>query len=314
LYGGTIGYCSECVELGRPEYTTQKDPAVIHQYKVHYKQPQKILWVTAFRDIGRNDWTFGQRSVDEYFKCFERIVKPLSPHLVCFVDEPYASRVRDLGVEHVYSHDLEDTFVPRFRERQAAILKDSEFIAKVPEDLRMCPEYRNAEYSLTLYSKPCFVRRAAQMFPDYTHYAFIDFGYAKTEDVVPPCPLKTNNVVSDKIMISSFRQLLFDDNHEARLGDFGSTNPNESNVYNWNNPFQYLREPIYAVQGNIWIVPKKHTQWLEDMWVKTIERFQELGVVAGHDEPVWLSVIHDFRKRFQIHVKTDWQNWSWIGS
>ena len=311
LYGGTIGYCTECVELGRPEYETQKDPAVIHQYKVHY---QKILWVTAFRDIGRNEWGFGKRTVDEYFEYFERIVKPLTPHLVCFVDEPYASRVQELGIEHVYPHDLNDTFVPRFRDRQAEILKDPKFIARIPEELRMCPEYQTADYSLTLYSKPCFVRRAAQMFPGYTHYAFIDFGYAKTPEVAPPCPLKTNHVVSDKIMISSFRQLLFDENNEARLGDYGSTNPNESRVYNWNNPFQYLKEPIYAVQGNVWIVPKKYTAWLEETWTRTIERFQELGVVAGHDEPVWLSVIHDFRNRFHIHIKTDWQNWSWIGS
>lgn len=311
LYGGTIGYCTECVEIGRLEYETQKNPAVIHQYKMHY---QKILWVTAFRDIGRKDWAFGGRSVDEYFECFERIVKPLSPHFVCFADEPYASRIRELGVEHVYPHDLQDTFVPRFMDRQKEILQDSNFIARIPEELRMCPEYRVAEYSLTLYSKPCFVRRAAQMFPDYTHYAFIDFGYAKTPDVAPPFPLKTNHVVHDKIMISSFRQLLFDENHEARLGDYGSTNPDESRVYNWNNPFQYLKEPIYAIQGNVWIVPKKCTQWLEDTWSRTIERFQEIGVVAGHDEPVWLSVIHDFRNRFHIHVKTDWQNWNWIGS
>ena len=36
MNGGTIGYCTECVELDRPEYETNKNPAVIHQYKKYY--------------------------------------------------------------------------------------------------------------------------------------------------------------------------------------------------------------------------------------------------------------------------------------
>lgn len=311
LYGGTIGYCTECVELDRPEYQMNKNPAVIHQYKVHY---QKILWITAFRDIQRNTWSISPRTFDDYFDSFKRSVKSLAPHFVCFIDEPYADRVRQTGLEHVYPLNIDDTYVPRFTPKQQEILTDPHFLKLVPEELRGCPEYTNADYSLTLYSKPCFVRRAAEMFPGYTHYAFIDFGYSKTPDVAPPYPLLSNKVVHDKIMISSFRQLLFNENNEALLGDFGSNTPKESKVYNWNNPIQYLQEPIYAIQGNVWIVPKKYTEWLEETWVRTIERFQELGVVVGHDEPVWLSVIHDFRKRFEIHVKTDWQNWDWIGS
>ena len=36
MNGGTIGYCTECVEFNRPEYKTNPDHAVIHQYKKYY--------------------------------------------------------------------------------------------------------------------------------------------------------------------------------------------------------------------------------------------------------------------------------------
>ena len=44
----------------------------------------------------------------------------------------------------------------------------------------------------------------------------------------------------------------------------------------------------------------------------SIERQHAAGVILGHDEPVWLSIIHDFRSRFKINVKTEWQSWNWV--
>ena len=276
---------------------------------VFQKTEKKVLWVSAFRDIQKDTWTHGRRSVDDYFACFERLVKPLGKDLMCFIDEPHADRVRKLGV-CTRPFDIEDTFIPKHCARQKELIETRAFHHLLPEHLRDCPEYNIPDYGLTLYSKQCFVRRASDLFPEeYTHYAWIDFGYAKTPDVVP-VPSTYEKIPDDRVYISSFRRLDFDDDdHEPVLGEYGS---DQTKKYNWNNLHLLMKEPLYAIQGNLWFVPKHLTHWLERSMDRSIERQHACGVVLGHDEPLWLSIVHDFRSRFTIHVKTDWQSSDWF--
>lgn len=274
------------------------------------KKSKRVLWVTAFRDIRRESWSLGNRTFDEYFTSFERLVEPLGKNLICFVDEPHADRVRSLGVRTL-PFDLYDTYIPKYHERQKELIETRAFHHLLPEHLRSSPEYTNPDYALTLYSKQCFVRRASDLFPEYTHYAFIDFGYAKTPDVAP---VATNfeKVPADQIYISSFRRLEFDDEHEPILGEYGVETLDGAKKHNWNNLNALIREPLYTVQGNVWFVPRHLTHWLEKSMDRSIERQHAAGLVLGHDEPLWLSIIHDFRSRFKIHVKKEWQKWDWI--
>jgi glycosyltransferase involved in cell wall biosynthesis len=270
---------------------------------VFQKKPTKILWVSAFRDIHRDAWPCGARTFDEYLECFERLIESLGKDLVCFIDEPHADRVKMLGVE-TRPYDIDDTYIPKHYARQKELIDTQAFHHLLPENLRTCQEYTNPDYGLTLYSKQCFVRRASDLFPGYTHYAWVDFGYARSDDDVP-VPM---SVPGDKVYISSFRRLEFDEDREPVLGEFGSETVKK---YNWNNPHTLLKNPMYAVQGNLWFVPRQLTHWLEKAMDHSIERQHAAGVILGHDEPVWLSVIHDFRSRFEIHIKTEWQYWNW---
>ena len=276
-----------------------------------FKKPaQKVLWVSAFRDIGRERWAHAYRSNDEYFACFERLVDPLGKDLVCFIDEPHADRVRKLGVRTL-PFDIEDTYIPKHYPRQKELIDKKQFHQLLPEHVRMCQEYTNPDYGLTLYSKQCFIRRASELFPDYTHYAFIDFGYAKTP-LVTPVSSACKPLPDDQVYISSFRQLDFDEDREPVLGAWGVQSLEGAQRYNWNNLMLLVKEPLYTVQGNLWFVPKKLTHWLEQAMDHSIERQHAAGVILGHDEPVWLSIIHDFRSRFKINVKTEWQSWNWV--
>lgn len=295
LYGGGVEYCTECAEYDWPEY--HLNPAVVHQYKENYFK-NKILWVTCFRNIGRSNWSWGGRTNDEYFECFKRLTGPLSPDLVCFTDE-------DVPCERTFPLDLADTIIPDLYDRQKQILEDPEFIKIIPEHLRGVPEYTTPDYSLTLCSKPSFIRRASEMFPNYSHYAFIDFGYAKCPEDTPKGPVTR---LSDKIVISSFRK--FETGTDLKMSEFCS---DEMYVYNWNNPLAILKGGgLYGIVGNLFIVPKKYTHWLEAEMKRAIERNQAMGIVAGHDEPTWLSIIHDFRKRFDIIIKHEWISWDWL--
>ena len=310
MNGGTIGYCTECVELNRPEYQTNKDPAVIHQYKVHYVYrpvTQKILWVTAFRDIKRETWPLAIRTVEEYFTYFQHLIEPIGKELVCFIDEPHAERVRKLGVRTL-PYDIEDTYIPKHYPRHKELIDTRAFHHLLPEYLRDQAEYTIPDYAMTLYGKQCFIRRASDLFPEYTHYAWIDFGYARSKDDVESFSNIYKNVPNDQIYISSFRRLDFDENHEPVLGDWGS---DIVGPHNWNNWLLWMRAPMWIIQGNLWFVPKKLTHWVEEQMDRSIERQHAAGLIVSHEEPLWLPIIHDFRSRFKINIKTEWRNVNW---
>ena len=271
----------------------------------------KLLWVTAFRDLKRENWIASARSLDFYLECFERIAGPLSPHLVCFADDPIATRVRNLGVKTL-PYLYEDTLTPKHLERQKMILNDPKFKEMIPEFLRMCPEFNIPEYGLVNFSKTSFLRRASELFPGYTHYAWIDFGYAKTPAEAPPeSPFVVDSLVDpDKILIASFRNAILDEEGEPALCLYGQQTNEISGRYNWNNPVKCLKEPPHIIQGNLYVVPKRFTHWLEMAMERSIERNHDLGIVR-HDESFFLPILHDFRSRFHLHIKTD-SDMNWI--
>jgi glycosyltransferase involved in cell wall biosynthesis len=267
------------------------------------KKTTKTLWVTSYRNLHREKWQAGHRTVDDYITWFDDI-KTL-PGLVCFVDEPEATLIRErTGFSNILPYDIDDTFIPKFTTRQTEILKDPWF---VDQKFQGCPEYIHADYSLTLCAKACFIRRAAELFPDFTHYAWIDFGYSRDGD---PVPTHLEPVVPEQIYISSFRDMGSDENGTGWISEYGDKDTRLE--YTLTSPFQYLKKNFYAIQGNMFFVPKKFTKWVEQEFDRVLTRNQELGVVVGHDEPTWLSIIHDFRNRFKINVKTEWRSNDWF--
>jgi glycosyltransferase involved in cell wall biosynthesis len=273
------------------------------------KPEQKILWVTSFRDIKRETWPVGIRTIEEYFEYFEHLVEGMKGRdFICFIDEPHAERVRQFGVRTL-PYDIEDTYIPKHYARHKELIDTRAFHHFLPENLRDQPEYTIPDYALTLYSKQCFIRRASDMFPDYTHYAWVDFGYARGKEDVDNFSNIYKHVPDDQIYISSFRRLGFDENNEPVMGEWGS---DEMNPYNWNNWLLWMKEPMWIIQGNMWFVPKKFTHWLEEEMDRSIERQHAAGIIVSHEEPLWLPIIHNFRSRFKINVKTEWRSTNWI--
>jgi hypothetical protein len=227
---------------------------------------------------------------------------------ICFIDEPHAERVRQLGVRTL-PYDINDTYIPKHHAHHKELIDTRTFHHLLPENLRDQPEYTIPDYALTLYSKQCFIRRASDLFPEYTHYAWVDFGYARAKEDVDIFSNIHAHVPNDQIYISSFRRLGFDENNEPIMGGWGS---DEMNPYNWDNWFLWMKQPMWIIQGNMWFVPKKFTHWLEEEMGRSIERQHATGIIVSHEEPLWLPIIHDFWSRFKINVKTEWRGTNWV--
>mgnify|MGYP006266513287 CR=1 FL=1 len=267
-----------------------------------------VLWVTAFRDLQRETWNMSPRPFEEYLRGFAPLVT-LSPHLVCFADEPHASIIREkTGLEKILPYDVEDTFIPKYTARQKEIIESDEFKKKIPAIV--WPGFVYPEWGTVNYSKVCFVRRASTLFPGYTHYAWIDFGFVKKSDEAPP-PTFIPRLLPDKIMVRSYRRFHIDDEGNPMLGDIFSTEKKYEH-HPWNNPDFMLKHMYYGIHANIWVVPVHLVEWFEHSFERSIQMHLERGI-ANHDEPVWLPIVYEFPKRFHIDVKNGvYNSWTWL--
>ncbi len=268
----------------------------------------RVLWVTAYKHLGRESW-HSSRSFEEYLTCFHRI-KHLDP--ICFADEPHASIIKEqTGLSHVLPYNENDTFFPKYLQRQKEILESGDFF--MPIQKTSWAAFEKPEYGLVNFSKTCILRRASELFPEYTHYAWIDFGYAKKQSDAIPKNFECSQLIAyDKILIASCRDLFFNEDNEPMYGAWGSRDRNHASAYNWNNPHRVHTDFHYLLQGNLYIVPKNLTHWLERQMEHSIIRHHNLGIV-NHDEPFFLPIIHDFRDKFYIYIKTEWTgDWGWF--
>ena len=171
-------------------------------------------------DIGRAGWALSQRSFDAYIEAFRRI-QHLNP--VCFINEPWATQVREqTGHTRILPLEVQDTFIPKYIGRQSEILADPAFRKLIPEFLQFNPEFHYPAYGLVNCAKTCFVRRASELFPGYSHYSWIDFGFAKTVEETP-LKFSCDSLIDEKrILVSSFRAMGFDEQDgEPALGPYG---------------------------------------------------------------------------------------------
>lgn len=258
-----------------------------------------VLWVTAFKDLNRANWSYSQRTFDYYLERFKRLIEPLGEHLVCFVDEPQASIIRErTGFQNIYPFDEKTTFMHKYTKVFQDIIDSDEYKKQLPD--WNWPGFNFAEYGTLNCSKVNFVKRASDMFPNYDHYGWIDFGFAMDDSGTPP----KHEVIfhPDKIMISSMRRFHIDENGDPVMGQGWNTTLDGAQKVNWNNPKLMLKNFFPGIHGNMWVCPKKEIAWFERVFEDSIQMHINHGI-ANHDEPMWLPIIYNFHNKFDIFYK-----------
>lgn len=141
-----------------------------------------ILFVTAYKDIGRSEWPVYRRNNDEYFDCFLNLANNIDSkyNLVVFIEDNVRQLLDARGFKprpNILIYDLpDDTFLTKYGQIEKEIINSSEYKAKIPQNRKMAPEHWCSEYNLINHSKINFVRHAKSMFPGYEFYSWLDFG------------------------------------------------------------------------------------------------------------------------------------------
>ena len=152
--------------------------------------------VTAFFDIGREDWAkrpntpaWLARSTEDYFACFERMCR-LENEIVVFTQSRFAERIAAARAKLGFSNETRIVCKDDLFEDHGADLGKIARVMNLPGFLvgvthPHCPEYWEPRYVLINYLKSFFACEAiAQRFVTSEFLAWVDFGYCRDESAL----------------------------------------------------------------------------------------------------------------------------------
>jgi hypothetical protein len=229
---------------------------------------EDILFVTAYKDIGRSKWNNSSRTNGEYFSKFVSITKQIQHTLIVFVEEDIRQQLENKYTfsKNIIFYDLpkKDLFYHTFFESQRQIIESGEYKEKIPIYRNDVPEHIYAEYNLINHSKINFVRHAKKVFPNYSFYSWIDFGFGKLLEDLP-------------IKISNVQKL------PRRIIYHSMTSIPEIQI----SPNDMLKENRIFLIGSSYIIPNEIVEIFEDIYEKKIIELEKEKVVDDDQNIVY---------------------------
>ena len=126
---------------------------------------KNILFVTAFKDIGRSNWHVFNRTNEEYFNYFYNLANNIDYTLLIYLDDDVKNELiskysfrKNIIFEKISNLN---TFYQKYFEEEKKIINSEEFKKKIPNHrLGYNVETWSAEYNLINHSKINFVSDA----------------------------------------------------------------------------------------------------------------------------------------------------------
>lgn len=253
----------------------------------HITEMSSVLCVTAFRDINRGSWSGRHaqwvRSVDEYISWFSNLAK-LPVDLVCFCDEPVASKIcNQTKFSNIFPYDEQDTFF-KYIEKERDVMNNNNYKSLLSHRINH-PEHSIPEYNIVQHNKTSFVRRASNMFPTYTHYAWIDFGYIRDQNSIPNT-IDWSPVATERIHYATFQHI----NDPSHIQD----------------PLVNCIHAPSIVQGSMFILPRTLATWYESAYTTILTEQFYKKELTDDDQAIVLQVYKNHFDMFDMHVVPEW--------
>ncbi len=243
-----------------------------------------ILFISAFKDLGRGDWKGFERSVDKYCTWFKYLIQnPI--RIVLFAEEDVRKKLeQEVGFRHSLPYEPESTFLGSHLEKEREILQSAKH-QNLLLHRKENPECWSAEYNLVNHNKVLFVQRAKALYPGYSHYAWIDFGYIRSEQDI--CE------DFDWSPLANLKTIRYSAHREIRPEDF-TMSPRETCFYA-PDPFQ----------GSMFICPADLVDWYAETYRQMLNTFHSQWL--GDDDQALLYHIYKAHpQNFSFHVCRDW--------
>lgn len=182
-----------------------------------------ITIVTAFFDIGRGSlpkekygrvlpW-YQHRSVDQYFNFFDNLAK-IKNDLIVYTSEEFEERVlqtrEKYGLREKTKVVVCESYLPstfsEIKKKIEEIMNDKKYIDKIVNPHLI--EYWHSDYVLVNILKSVYAAHAIENgFVKDDLVAWIDFGYCRNENTIPPCNEWRYNFDTNKIHFFNARSI-----------------------------------------------------------------------------------------------------------
>ena len=249
---------------------------------------RKHLLVTGYFNIKRNEWnTIFKRSEELYLENAKRILST-PEDIVIFIKEEYRQFILENRnsnyVTHLINTEYEDLEYFKYEKQIERIMNSDKFKNMTKHNTTKVPEFNNPKYLVIIWSKLNLVNRAINMFPNYTHYAWIDFGLHA--HIIPNNypPFYPNGITSDLIRIHC-RTLPKDDDKEE------------------NNFLIYSNERFCS--GSI-TGSKKIFKLFEQLVHNEISKLLSNNIVHC-EQSIFVLVYLKYKKLFSLSYGDDWE-------
>ena len=263
----------------------------IHSHDYFWKSPKehfhlmekKIMFVSAFKDIGRASWSNSNRSVDHYLSWFSNLATRITYPLAVFVEEPIKKRLQQMNLSSsVTIHPYEDvkTFLDHYVDREREIMNSPSFQRLIHPGRKGYPETVHPEYTLINHSKINFVSHAKILHPDYDFYSWVDFGMFRDYQHIP---------------------------RGLNLSEY----PNKFLFHTLSYPGPRRSEEDMLQTNEVWItgstfvIPGDQVEFYEKLYENKIQAWQKRGL-ADDDQSLILQLYYDHRDRFALQESPEW--------
>ena len=253
-------------------------------YAPHVDGRRDILFVSAFKDIGRDKWAISPRSVGQYISNFLNLAHTITYRLIVFVEPAIEDALRThslpANIELRKSADV-TTFYDMYIDNETRMMGSDEYRTKIPEDRRQAPEHWCPAYTLINHAKVNYVKHVKDNYPGYTYYAWIDFGCIQRLDNIP----RNINIskLTDKVTYLALREppaVAIDANDMLRSHD------------------------IYITGANV-IVHHSRVDEFANMYCAKLEEWKD-RCICDDDQNLVLQLYFDNPGRFQLFYSNEW--------
>ena len=245
-----------------------------------------ILFVTAYKDINRSKWPIIPRSNNEYFQKFKLITESIKHNLVVFVEDDIKLQlIQQYNFPpNILFHDLSgiNIFFNNHLSNQIQIIESETYKNKIPHHRIGAPEHQYAEYNLINHSKINFVREAKDLYPDYSFYSWIDFGFGK-KNIHYPTIIENVHLLPRKIIYQLNTPIL-----EIKI-----------------SPNDMLKEHRIFFMGSSFIIPNEMIDIFENIYkLKMLELEKEY--VVDDDQNMLYQIYYDYPDMFYLFTNSEW--------
>jgi hypothetical protein len=276
FYDGTKGF--------EPNHTIFRPQ--LKNYLQNEINKKNIIFVTAYKDIKRNNWSNYSRTNNEYFNSFLKLTQYIDFNLVVYLEDDIFKELSKFKYNsNIIFKNLNDvnTFFDKYLQNEQLIISSECYKNKIPYSRKTNPEHVYAEYTLINHSKVNFISNTKKIF-NYDFYAWIDFGYVK--DILS-IPIRKNinaSLLPEKIIYHYLKY------------------PDLNNII---NPNDMLKSEDIYLTGSSFIVPNSLVENFEILYENKIKNFQ-YDYICDDDQNLVLQLYYDNHNLFHIIYDEKW--------